>query len=169
MVSHETTVNHNLRNIAAGIKFIPAENFMGHLFGHDLFKVIPQLEMGQKSLKNKLRRRRSRRSKTWTQVRFFYLFRKFADFGREEFWPYFLTKPPHRQIPPNTAEICVLKLDKCALLKCALSQEQSLELLKGDSITQQLCCGQILGRWVERHIAVVCRILWPLSAKTFLH
>ena len=57
---HETTVNPILGKIPTGLKFVPATNFMGHLFGHDLFRAISRLEMVQKSLKMMRRRRRSR-------------------------------------------------------------------------------------------------------------
>ena len=63
---HETTVKPILRNILAGIKFIPAENSTGRLFGHGLFRAISRLEMVQKSLKmmRRSRRRRSRRRRS---------------------------------------------------------------------------------------------------------
>ena len=35
----------------------------------------------------------------------FWYFREFADFSRGQFWPYFLTKPPHGHIFLNAAEI----------------------------------------------------------------
>ena len=48
---NETTVKPILGKISPGIKFIPAQISTGHLFGHDLFRVIPRLGMGRKSLK----------------------------------------------------------------------------------------------------------------------
>ena len=72
---HETTVKQNLNDISAGIKIIPAENSMGHLFGHDLFRAIPRLQMAQKSLKNKRRRRRSKHGHRSVFLPFSHIFR----------------------------------------------------------------------------------------------
>ena len=96
---NETTVNPILGQIPAGPKYLPARNFTGHLFGHDLFGVIPRLQIDQKSLKMMRRRRNRKHDRS--------VFLPFSDFSRGKFRPYFLTKPPQQQISPNTAKISV--------------------------------------------------------------
>ena len=56
--SHETAVNANFGKIASGFNFKPADNSMGHLFGHGFCRTNPSRGMVRRKIKTKRRRRR---------------------------------------------------------------------------------------------------------------
>ena len=64
-------------------------------------------------------------------------FSQICRFLRREFRPYFLTKSPHRKIPPHTSEICVLKWTNGPITKMRPHSKRDHPSLKERDSTPQ--------------------------------